>query len=148
MAACAPPGGGRNLITPRLLRHMLVLNMPLSPVPTLNKIFANLLNAYYSTAGLSAFNLLGQSLISCTISLFHKISVELLPTPSKFHYLFNLRDMAKVVQGMMSGKAKDENSITRLWLHECLRVFADRFVGKQDWAWIRIALSEIRPSLE
>lgn len=74
IAACAPPGGGRNMITPRLLRHLIVLNIPLSPSTTLNKIFSNLLNSHYTATGLSAFNLLGQSLVSCTIQLFHKIT--------------------------------------------------------------------------
>ena len=31
-----------------------------------------------------------------TIEMYRKISKELLPIPSKFHYTFNLRDISKV----------------------------------------------------
>lgn len=36
-----------------------------------------------------------------TIELYNRISLELLPTPSKFHYTFNLRDISKVFQGLL-----------------------------------------------
>ena len=44
-----------------------------------------------------------------TISVFHTISAELLPTPAKSHYTFNLRDLSKVFQGiLMADAAKTE----------------------------------------
>uniref|UniRef100_A0A8C5L4X8 Dynein axonemal heavy chain 2 n=1 Tax=Jaculus jaculus TaxID=51337 RepID=A0A8C5L4X8_JACJA len=58
-----------------------------------------------------------------------------LPTPAKIHYLFNLRDISKVFQGMLRAN-KDfhdtKSSITRLWIHECFRVFSDRLVDATD----------------
>ena len=39
-------------------------------------------------------------LIKATIGVYKNVSEGFLPTPTKAHYLFNLRDMAKVVQGM------------------------------------------------
>ncbi len=36
------------------------------------------------------------------ISVHNKVQNEFLPLPKKSHYLFNLRDLMKVVQGMMS----------------------------------------------
>jgi len=53
----------------------------------------------------------------------------MLPIPAKFHYTFNLRDVAKVFQGILMCepfKIQDEDKYGKLWLHECTRVFADR----------------------
>lgn len=40
-------------------------------------------------------------LVTATVQLYNAIRTELLPTPNKSHYTFNLRDMGKVVQGLM-----------------------------------------------
>lgn len=37
--------------------------------------------------------------MDATIEVFNTITKELLPTPQKSHYTFNLRDLAKVFQG-------------------------------------------------
>lgn len=54
---------------------------------------------------------------------------ELLPTPMKSHYTFNLRDLSKVFQGMLMvtpSSCKDKETMERLWVHEACRVFHDR----------------------
>lgn len=42
---------------------------------------------------------LSSAVVDATIEVFNTITRELLPTPQKSHYTFNLRDMAKVFQG-------------------------------------------------
>jgi hypothetical protein len=37
-------------------------------------------------------------LVAATLALYNSLRVELLPTPAKSHYIFNLRDVARVVQ--------------------------------------------------
>lgn len=37
------------------------------------------------------------SIVKSTIALYQEICVELKPTPAKFHYTFNLRDVSKVI---------------------------------------------------
>jgi len=61
----------------------------------------------------------------------------LLPIPKKSHYLFNLRDVAKVFQGLCKAQVKVVDTVatfTRLWLHEMNRVFRDRLLDKKDTA--------------
>lgn len=57
--------------------------------------------------------------------------IDFLITPEKFHYQFNMRDVAKVIQGLlMASRATiySPETMLRLWIHECQRVFSDRFI--------------------
>ncbi|CAK9014441.1 unnamed protein product [Durusdinium trenchii] len=65
---------------------------------------------------------------------------DLLPTPAKSHYLFNLRDIWKVFLGLCSLSAKKSNNVptvTRCWAHEIQRVFGDRLTDEQDLQWMK-----------
>lgn len=44
-------------------------------------------------------------LVTATIGVYSTITTELLPTPAKSHYTFNLRDLSKVFQGMLMATA-------------------------------------------
>jgi dynein heavy chain len=37
-------------------------------------------------------------LVPITIDLWNKVTTKMLPTPAKFHYLFNMRELSKVFQ--------------------------------------------------
>jgi hypothetical protein len=66
---------------------------------------------------------------------YRRISKELLPTPAKSHYTFNLRDLSKQFQGMLMvspSSCSDKEALARLWMHEVCRVFADRLVCDED----------------
>lgn len=43
---------------------------------------------------------LGDVMVNATLDLYKMVSKQFLPTPAKSHYLFNMRDMARVFQGI------------------------------------------------
>lgn len=44
---------------------------------------------------------LGESMVSAAVDIYERIAEDLLPTPAKSHYVFNLRDLSKCVQGIL-----------------------------------------------
>lgn len=44
---------------------------------------------------------MSDKLTFCTLELYDNIVQELPPTPSKFHYIFNLRDLSRVFNGLL-----------------------------------------------
>jgi len=96
-AACAPPGGGRNQVTPRLFRHFNMFWLPdLSP-SSMEMIFNSILKGYLSEnpyhKGLDKYS---SSISRASIEIYKKVCTDLLPTPTKSHYTFNLRDLSKI----------------------------------------------------
>ena len=100
MAAMAPPGGGRNQFSQRILACFNVVNMTSPSESQLKRIYSTFL-----TNKLTDFDdeikPMADSLTQASIKIYTSICQDLLPTPSKCHYLFNTRDLAKVVQGVM-----------------------------------------------
>ena len=68
-----------------------------------------------------------------------------MPTPAKSHYMFNMRDISKVIQGIyIFDKFYCDSKLTifRLWVHESLRVFHDRLVSSADRTKLKKLISD------
>lgn len=65
------------------------------------------------------------------------------PTPSRFHYIFNLRDLSRVYEGLTLStidKVKTVAQMVRLWRNECLRIFYDRLINDGDKSIVEVIL--------
>uniref|UniRef100_A0A452QQ37 Uncharacterized protein n=1 Tax=Ursus americanus TaxID=9643 RepID=A0A452QQ37_URSAM len=132
VCAMGPPGGGRNAITPRLTRHFNYLSFAEMDEVSKKRIFSTIL------AGAPTIAHFAGPLVEATIMVYSTITSQLLPTPAKSHYTFNLRDLSKVFQGMLMAdpaKVEDKVQLLRLWYHESCRVFRDRLVSDDDRGW-------------
>uniref|UniRef100_A0A8B9LFK1 Dynein axonemal heavy chain 7 n=1 Tax=Astyanax mexicanus TaxID=7994 RepID=A0A8B9LFK1_ASTMX len=117
MCAMGPPGGGRNPVTPRFLQCCY-----------------------------SPFSSLTSQIVDATMAVYQEAAKKLLPTPAKSHYLFNLRDFSRVIQGVCLSRpetADDPKAIKRLWVHEVQRVYYDRLVHPSDQTWMVEYLQEV-----
>ncbi|KAJ3192416.1 Dynein heavy chain 7, axonemal [Irineochytrium annulatum] len=136
LSAMGPPGGGRNVVTPRFLRHFNQVVINSFDDLTMGRIFNSILEWHFARMefaeeirGLSA------TLVDAVMSVYKWAVVSLLPTPAKTHYTFNLRDFSKVIQGIVLSRPnsfKVPEHLMRLWTHEIYRVFYDRLVSDDD----------------
>jgi dynein heavy chain, axonemal len=88
---------------------------------------------------------LSQPLALATINLFNIIQENFLPTPAKSHYIFNMRDISKVFQGLYQAEKnfyEGKEQIMKLWAHEVLRVFNDRLNSFDDRDQFKQSLNE------
>lgn len=97
-----PPGGGRNSVTNRYLRHFSVISVTAFDNDTLGTIFSALVDWWMKRAGFGAsVTKLAKPLVAASLEVYETIQRELLPTPTKSHYTFNLRDVSKVFQVLL-----------------------------------------------
>uniref|UniRef100_A0A8C2LDF4 Dynein, axonemal, heavy chain 6 n=1 Tax=Cricetulus griseus TaxID=10029 RepID=A0A8C2LDF4_CRIGR len=145
VSACAPPGGGRNPVTPRFIRHFSMMCLPTPSEHSLKQIFQAILNGFLSDFP-PAVKQTSSNIVEAAVEIYNRMSVDLLPTPAKSHYVFNLRDLSKCVQGILQcdpGTIREELQIFRLFCHECQRVFHDRLINNEDKHYFHVILTEM-----
>lgn len=84
-----------------------------------------------------SFSLLDMSstLTRMTMELYKQIVRDMPPTPSKFHYIFNLRDLSRIYNGLCLStpdRFQKPDQLVRLWFNEVNRVICDRLINETD----------------
>ncbi|KAI9224867.1 dynein heavy chain and region D6 of dynein motor-domain-containing protein [Blastocladiella britannica] len=134
VAAMGPPGGGRNPLSSRVQSRFHLIHMAFPNEVSLNRIFSTIINQKLQDFE-EELKPLGGILTQCTMDIYHTIVAQFLPTPTRMHYLFNLRDISRVFQGMLrchKDYYDSKDALIKLWVHEVFRVFHDRMIDQTD----------------
>ena len=109
-----------------------------------SKIFDAHLTSFYPATMKAAML---ESVCDASLTVYRRCLEELLPTPLKSHYTFNLRDLANVFQGIMIADPKkigdDTNVMIRLWAHENTRIYRDRLTDAHDRDWFDVLIKDM-----
>ena len=151
LAAMQHPGSGKNDIPNRLKRNFFIFNLVLPSITSINDIYGQMLDGRFTANDFDGPTLDSVSkLTDATIQLWRVMKSKMLPTPAKFHYVFNMRDLSRVFQGILltpkdsiitgglraqEGKLENftpQNMLVGLWKHECDRVFQDKLANDAD----------------
>ncbi len=105
-------------------------------VDALKTIYQSILSQHVTMNGFPAVvQKCSEKIVTCALQLHKKIATSFLPTAIKFHYIFNLRDLSNVFQGMLFSLPeyfRRPHDYVRLWLHEVSRVYGDKLVDDKD----------------
>lgn len=136
LAACGLVGGSRQDVYPRFLCHFNIFSINNFSDETMQRIFNAVLLDGYKRAGHGSDVITScNQIVNATLETYKFACDNLRPTPAKSHYIFNLRDIARVVMGcslMKKESVSNRKIFSRLWLHEIMRVFYDRLVDDGD----------------
>lgn len=150
LGAMGHSSGGKNDIPNRLKRNFFMFNLVLPSITSINDIYGQMLAGHFS--GDEGFGedmqRVASQLTNGTIQLWKTVKEKMLPTPAKFHYIFNMRELSRVFQGvlltpketLLSGGGLQASrlaltpakTLLGLWKHECERVFCDKLTNNKD----------------
>lgn len=151
IAGMGHPTGGRNDIPNRLKRQFFTFNMILPSKESVDNIYGTIIDSVFTTKNFSEDVVENaKRLTGSTIALWERVKKKFLPTPSQFHYLFNMRELSRVFQGIIECvKTKEGKEVVKfaknvggsmkpgvfligLWKHECERVFEDKLTTREN----------------
>mmetsp|Transcript_18885 Transcript_18885/g.22437 ORF Transcript_18885/g.22437 Transcript_18885/m.22437 type:complete len:4042 (-) Transcript_18885:161-12286(-) len=137
LCAMAPPSGGREVISARTQSRFNQIHLNFPADSQVITIFESILTPHLNRFSSNELSSQGAPIAKATLEVYKGVVEKFLPSSEKFHYLFNIRDVAKVIQGVLTASPDhfatiseelQRDMLLKLWSHECLRVFSDRFV--------------------
>ena len=92
IGAMGPPGGGRNYLTGRLLRHFHIVGSEENDEKSLVRIFSMFMN-WFDRGNASVW----QKAVECVVEVYLSVKSELKATPSRPHYVWNVRNVSRII---------------------------------------------------
>lgn len=149
-AALLPPAGGFNAVDPRFLSLFNCINILFPNESNIKRIYKEILKGHLNNPEKpfdEALKEIETPLTDMTYKLYTQITDALPRSPLKFHYIFNMRDLSKIYEGILQSSPdhiKTKDVFVKLWRNECTRVFVDRLISKND---VKIVSEDIIPNL-
>ncbi len=147
------PVGGKNDVPNRIKRQFFIFNMVLPS--SVELIYGPILKHTfkYLKPGTDIYKVI-ESLTAGTVKLWNKVKNTLLPTPAKFHYVFNMRELSRIFKGITNVRKETVNSsstlgfkpevfLIALWRHECERTFVDKLTNNKEKDLVKNFINEI-----
>ncbi|KAM6297516.1 dynein axonemal heavy chain 9 [Aegotheles albertisi] len=135
--SCMNPTAGSFTINPRLQRHFCVFALSIPGQDALSRIYSTILTQHLMSGDFSgAVQKSAQQLIALALALHQRVAATFLTTAIKFHYVFNLRDLTNIFQGLLFSTPeclKQPQDLVKLYLHESNRVYRDKMVEEKDY---------------
>ncbi|XP_048221904.1 LOW QUALITY PROTEIN: dynein axonemal heavy chain 9 [Perognathus longimembris pacificus] len=135
--SCMNPTAGSFTINPRLQRHFSVFVLSIPGADALYSIYSTILTQHLKLGNFPASLQKSISqLINLALTFHQRITATFLPTATKFHYIFNLRDFANIFQGILFSSVecvKSTPALVKLYLHESNRAYRDKMVEEKDF---------------
>lgn len=103
--ACMNPKAGSFTVNPRLHRHFSTLCISMPSKQDLSTIYSALLNQHLTNFA-DKIKKLASSIITATIDLYSEVRANFLPTATKFHYVFSMRELGSLFQGIFMARPK------------------------------------------
>ncbi|XP_046391607.1 dynein beta chain, ciliary-like [Ischnura elegans] len=136
--SCMNPTAGSFTINPRLQRHFIIFALSFPGQQAVGHIYTSILQQHLSFPLLkipAAVQRYAEKIVAATLSLHQKVAQAFLPTATKFHYIFNLRDLSNIFSGMLFSSGECIPTVVdlvRLWMHESQRIYSDKLVEEKD----------------
>ncbi|XP_068120654.1 dynein axonemal heavy chain 9 isoform X2 [Hyperolius riggenbachi] len=135
--SCMNPTAGSFTINPRLQRHFSVFALSFPGMDALSTIYSTILTQHLKVGNFpTPLQKTSQQLINLALALHQRVTTSFLPTAIKFHYIFNLRDLSNIFQGILFSTPdclKSPQDLVKLYLHESNRVYRDKMVEEKDF---------------
>nr|XP_054501017.1 dynein axonemal heavy chain 17 [Agelaius phoeniceus] len=145
--ACMNPTAGSFTIDPRLQRHFCVLAVCFPSREALSTVYGTILQQHLARHNMpTPLQKMQPRLVAAALALHQKVASNFLPTAIKFHYIFNLRDLSNIFQGLLFSTPdclKAPVDLVRLWLHEAERVYGDKLVDEEDQYSFKKVMADI-----
>jgi len=132
--AAMNPTAGSFTISSRLQRLFMCCACNLPSDDSIETIYLSILKGVLGMFNEDVQNM-AEPLVTATVALHNVMLKYFLPNAIKFHYTWNLRELANIFQGIAEATPiyyPTATAVVRLWTHEASRVYGDRLMFDSD----------------